>query len=62
MTTDWRPTRYAEFGYRQDADRIWRVIDAETGAAIGPYYRTKVELLVDLDGFARGRLGSQHDG
>lgn len=56
----WRPTRYPELGYRQDAPGVWRIVDTDGGKSIGPYYRTRVELLCDLDGFARGR--GIHDG
>ena len=46
-------TRYPELGYRKDSDTLWRIVDKSSGAAIGPHYRTKGELLADLDRFAR---------
>lgn len=45
-------TRYPELAYVR-VDRVtWRFADASTGANIGPYYRTRVELLADLDRYA----------
>ena len=52
MTTN-RPTRYAELAYAKHAANLWRIIDAETGAAIGPHYATKAELLGDLARYAK---------
>jgi hypothetical protein len=50
-----RPTRHAELGYvRHDRDH-WRFVDMETGAAIGPQYRTRAELLADVDTFHAAR-------
>ena len=50
-----RPTRFAGLFYGQTAPSCWRVIDAhETRrAAVGPMYRTREELLSDLDRYAR---------
>lgn len=48
------PTRYKELGYRRDGIYLWRIYDITTPrreAAIGPLYRTKAELLADLDRF-----------
>lgn len=47
-----RPTRFRELGYRQDAPSCWRIVMYETGAAVGPQYKTRAELLADLDRFA----------
>lgn len=47
------PTRYPELGYAQHGPNLWRIIDMETGAAIGPHYKSKTELLADLDRYAR---------
>ena len=46
-------TRFRELDYRQDGTSLWRIVDAETGASIGPQYRTKTELLADLSRYAR---------
>ena len=51
-----RPTRYVELGYRCDGPGLWRiydVMDATSPAAVGPQYRTKAELLADLERYAR---------
>ncbi len=53
-----RTTRYAELQYEQHARNLWRIIDAETGAAIGPLYRTKGELLADLPAFYAERFNA----
>jgi hypothetical protein len=45
-------TRYKELGYSRITRDLWRLIDLETGADIGPYYRTKAELLGDLTRYA----------
>ena len=50
-----RPTRYATLGYRCDGRGLWRVYDVddrESPAAVGPQYRTKMELLADLARYA----------
>ena len=44
-------TRFPELGYTNIADH-WRIIDTKTGAAVGPQYETKAELLADLERFA----------
>jgi len=46
-------TRYPELGYANHAPSLWRIIDMETGAVIGPHYKSKAELLADLDRYAR---------
>ena len=50
-----RQTRYQAFGYRQDGPSLWRVYDItdlDSPAAVGPQYRTKGELLADLQRYA----------
>jgi len=46
-------TRYAELAYEQHARDLWRIIDTETGAAVGPQYKSRAELLADLNRYAR---------
>jgi len=46
-----RQTRFSELSYDQFGSD-WRFIDNSTGCAIGPYYKTKTELLADLERFA----------
>lgn len=55
MSDTIRPTRFAELGYRQDAPGLWRIYDitdASRPAAVGPQYRSKAELLADLERYA----------
>jgi hypothetical protein len=47
-----RPTRFAELSYRQQGAALWRFVDNATGAVVGQQYRTKGELLADLDRYA----------
>ena len=50
-----RPTRYTELAYRKDDKNLWRIYDvtnSERPAATGPHYRTKSELLADLERYA----------
>lgn len=47
-----RPTRFPELGYVKDAPDLWRIVTTEDGARIGPHYRTKAELLADIDRYA----------
>ena len=45
-------TCYRLLGYQYQGHRIygsWRVIDKQTGEAIGPLYQYRCELLADLD-------------
>lgn len=64
METAARPTRFAELSYRQQARALWRFVDNETGAAVGPHYRTKDELFADLERYAClfGCAGSTSNG
>ncbi len=51
MHDNLRPTRFLELAYRCDGPGLWRVYDVsspERPAAVGPHYRTKAELLADL--------------
>ena len=50
-----RPTRYDALGYRCDGRGLWRIydiMDTDSAGAVGPFYRTKAELLADLDRYA----------
>lgn len=49
-----RPTRYAALGYRWEGPGLWRIVDISHGqdASTGLPYRTRTELLADLDRFA----------
>ena len=51
-----RPTRYLELGYTTYGG-IWRIVDADTGAVVGPIYKTKHELLGDLNRYAAESWG-----
>lgn len=46
-----RPTRYDELGYVHD-ENTWRFVDISTHQRVGPQYRTKAELLADLERYA----------
>jgi hypothetical protein len=49
-----RRTRFAELGYRCDGPSLWRIYDiTDTPQPVGPQYRTKAELLADLDRYAK---------
>ena len=50
----YRPTRFKELGYRCDGPSLWRIYDIrdDPPAAVGPFYKTKAELLADLDRYA----------
>lgn len=50
-------TRFPELGYEKHGPSLWRIIDTETGSAVGPQYRTKAELLADLERYARDNYG-----
>lgn len=45
------PTKYAEIGYACTAPSLWRFIDVETGKEVGPQYRSRHELLADVDSY-----------
>lgn len=49
-----RPTRYKELGTLK-CDTCYRIVDRSTMAVIGPLYKTKIELLADLNHFAAER-------
>lgn len=46
-------TRFPELGYAKIDARCWRIIDTSSGSAVGPQYRTRAELLSDLERYAR---------
>lgn len=46
------PTRFPEIGLTQCAPDLWRWVDTETAAIVGPQYRTKAEALADLERYA----------
>lgn len=48
-------TRLPSLGYTCEAPKQWSIIDKVTDAAIGAKYRSKDELLADLDRFAKER-------
>jgi hypothetical protein len=48
-----RATRFKELCYVQIDRNLWRITDAQTGATIGPFYKTKAELLADLARYAK---------
>lgn len=49
------PTRFPELGYTKVAPGLWRCVDITSLAEyqfvpfVGPHYRTKAELLADLE-------------
>lgn len=55
-----RPTRFHELGYSEISPglwRIWSLEDPARPATVGPHYRTKAELLADLDRYVREYRG-----
>ena len=55
MTTTLRQTRYPELCYMQQDRNLWRFVYVGEGceSVVGPQYRTKAELLADLERYAR---------
>lgn len=51
-------TRFAGLGYKKICDNCWMVLDLHDAPArvsqVGPQYRTKTELLADLENYAKG--------
>lgn len=49
-----RPTRYKELGYDEVATGCWRILDLSGSepAPVGQQYRTRTELLADLERYA----------
>ncbi len=45
-------TRFPELGFANVDKGRWRIIDRSTGSTVGPHYRTKAELMADVDRFA----------
>lgn len=52
-----RPTRFKELGYEQHARNLWRIIDMDGCRPVGPQYATRMELLADLERYAREHYG-----
>lgn len=44
-------TRYKELDYVNNGDH-WRFVDTSSGSTVGPLYKTKAELLADMDRYA----------
>jgi hypothetical protein len=44
-------TRFPDLNYQRQWDR-WRFVTSEDGATVGPPYRSKAELLADLERYA----------
>lgn len=57
MTDRIYKTRFPELGYTLSEPGLWRVVDLSTGAHVGPHYRSKAELLADLERYARQNWG-----
>lgn len=55
-TTDWRgkayKTRFKELIYRNMGDH-WRIFDVDGDAAVGPQFHSRIELLCDLERYAK---------
>ena len=47
-----RKTRFKELGYISDAPGLWRIVDMDGQARVGPQYTSLSELLADLERFA----------
>jgi len=50
---DFRRTRYPELGYAEIERNCWRIVATEDGQCVGPFYRTKFELMADLGNYAK---------
>lgn len=57
MRTGIKPTRFLELGYRHECPGLWRIVEMTDGKPMGPLYRTRLELLADLERFAREDYG-----
>jgi len=45
-----------KLGYEKQGSNLWRIMSIDPGsppAAVGPHYKTKAELLADLDRYAK---------
>ena len=53
-------TRFTNLGYINDAPGLWRFVDLSdnSNARVGPQYKTKIELLCDLDRYATQVFGT----
>lgn len=47
-----QPTRFPELGYAKMDENLWRIVDRDGDAPVGPHYRSKMELLCDLQRYA----------
>lgn len=53
-----RPTQFQNLGYAQIDKSLWRIVDlSDSPACVGPYYKTKIELLCDLNRYATQVFG-----
>jgi hypothetical protein len=52
MTEHIKQTRYPELGYANYGRACWRIVDRSDNRVVGPIYKTKAELLADLDRYA----------
>lgn len=53
-----RSTRFAQLGYANIGNSLWRIVDlTDTPSCIGPYYTTKTELLCDIERYATQVFG-----
>ncbi len=46
------PTRFKGLGFRKEGPGLWRFVDEETDASIGPQFSTKAELMGNVAEFA----------
>lgn len=46
-------TRFRELGYEHITPGLWRIIALDDKKAVGPHYRTRIDLLADLVRYAR---------
>lgn len=54
-------TCYAGLYYEEKDRDLWRIYDLDKQVAVGPQYKSRAELLADLDRFARA-YGAAHIG
>ena len=47
-----RPTRFHELGYVRLSASLWRIVTTEDLVTVGPLYRTRTELLSNLECYA----------
>lgn len=46
------PTRFAEIGFQKVNPDLWRFVSLEDGCHVGDHYRTKAELMANLEDYA----------